>query len=59
MKPPPRDPWALQDRIMSAVCDDLFNMAQGKPGGRFNALRAATIADRREAECDDGEMKRD
>ena len=32
--PPPDDPWALQARIMSAVCADILD-----GGNRFQAMR--------------------
>lgn len=30
MNPIPRDPFAFKARVMSAFCDDLFDMAAGK-----------------------------
>lgn len=46
MKPPPTDPFALQARVMSALCDDLFDMGAGKQRGfaRTDALRSVLIA---------------
>ena len=44
MKQLPRDPFAFQRRIMSAMCDDLFDMGAGKSTRfeRLDALRAVS-----------------
>lgn len=58
MKPVPTDPWALQSRIMAALCDDIFDAAARKDSSfpRMEALRSAMIATERKA-IFDGETK--
>jgi hypothetical protein len=48
MKPLPSDPFAFQARVMSAFCDDLFDIASGKSASceRTNALRQVSISTR-------------
>ena len=52
MKPLPSDPLAFQARVMSAFCDDLFDMAAGRSSRceRTNALRQVSISTPRDGE---------
>lgn len=45
MKPIPTDPFALQARVVSALCDDLFDIGAGKSRSfrRTDAIRQVLV----------------
>lgn len=46
MKPIPTDPMALNDALILAVCDDLFDpSAKRRPDGKTDTPRADRIAE--------------